>query len=108
VQAPGGVVSRCDHVVLVVRAALAGVASAARTADALRAEAADASVVVRSRRGSPPADDVARAVGLPLAAELKDQRRLDEHLDLGLGPVHHRRSPLATTAARLVERWTRP
>jgi secretion/DNA translocation related CpaE-like protein len=101
-----GLVSRCDHVVLVVRAALGGVAAAARVADRLRTETADASLVVRSRRGSPPAEDVARAVGLPLVAEVADQRRLEEHLDLGLGPVHSRRSPLAGAAADLVRRWT--
>jgi hypothetical protein len=74
-------------------------------ADRLRSEARDTAVVVRTRRGSPRPEDVARAVGLPLAAELPDQRRLEEHLDLGLGPIHHRRSPLARTAAGLVDRW---
>jgi secretion/DNA translocation related CpaE-like protein len=105
-QSVAGLVGRCDHVLLVVRATLAGVAAAARMARRLRVEAADASIVVRSRRGSPPADDVARAVGLPLLGELRDQRRLEEHLDLGLGPVHQRRSPLASTCARLVAQWT--
>lgn len=100
-----GLASRCDDVVLVVRAALGGVAAASRMAGRLRTEASAVSLVVRTRRGSPSAEDVARAVGLPLAGELRDQRRLDEHLDLGLGPVHHRRSPLATIAACLVDRW---
>ena len=103
-----GLVSRCDHVLLVVRAALGGVAAAARMADRLRSEARDTAVVVRTRRGSPRPEEVARAVGLPLAAELLDQRRLEEQLDLGLGPVHHRRSPLARTAAVLVDRWRSP
>ena len=103
-----GLVSRCDHVLLVVRSALGGVAAAARMAGRLRTEAPDSGLVVRSRRGSPPAEDVARAVGLPLAAELRDQRRLDEHLDLGLGPIHSRRSPLATAARSLVDGWSRP
>ena len=102
-----GLVSRCDRVVLVARSSLGGVAAAARTADGLRTDAPGAGVVVRSRRGSPPAADVARAVGLPLIGELPDQRRLEEHLDLGLGPVHHRRSPLARTAARLLGEWQR-
>ena len=104
-DAVAGLLGRCDHVLLVVRATLLGVAAAARTAQRLRGEAADAAVVVRSRRGSPPADDVARAVGLPLVGELRDQRRLEEQLDLGLGPVHHRRSPLAATCTRLVTQW---
>jgi secretion/DNA translocation related CpaE-like protein len=100
-----GLLSRCDHVLVVVRSALGGIAAAARASARLRAEAADVSVVVRSGRGAPMADDVARAVGLPLVGELRDQRRLDEHLDLGLGPIHHRRAPLSVTAAALVARW---
>ena len=100
-----GLVGRCDHVVLVVRAALGGVAAGARMADRLRAEAVDSGVVVRSRRGSPPEEDVARAVGLPLLGVLPDERRLEEQLDLGLGPVRHQRSALSTTAARLIDRW---
>ena len=97
--------ARCDHLVLVVRAALGGVAAGARMADRLQVGAAEAGVVVRSRRGSPPEEDVARAVGLPLLGVLPDERRLEEHLDLGLGPVRHRRSALAVTASRLVDRW---
>lgn len=105
-ELPGtGLLGRCDHVVLVVRSGLAGVASAARVADRMLAEAPSTELVVRRRRGAPQPEDVARALGLPLAAELSDQRRLDEHLDLGLGPVHSRRSPLASTARRLVSRW---
>ena len=100
-----GVVSRCDRVLLVARSALGGVAAAARMAARLRDETANVALAVRSRRGSPPAEDVARAVGLPLACEIRDQRRLDEHLDLGLGPIHSRRSPLARTATALVEQW---
>lgn len=100
-----GVVGLCDHVVVVVRASLGAVAAAARMADQVRVEASDVGVVVRSRRGSVAAEDVARAVGLPLLGVLRDERQLDEHLDLGLGPVHSRRSPLCTTSRRLVERW---
>jgi secretion/DNA translocation related CpaE-like protein len=100
-----GVLGLCDHVVLVVRASLGAVTAGARMADQIRDEAPDAGVVVRSRRGSVPTEDVARAVGLPLLAVLRDERRLDEHLDLGLGPVHSRRSPLSTTTRRLVEQW---
>lgn len=100
-----GLATRCDQVLLVVRSVLGGVSAAARMAERLRGEAPHAVLVVRTRRGSPPGEDVARAVGLPLVAELKDQRRLDEQLDLGLGPVHHRRSPLAVTAAGILDGW---
>jgi secretion/DNA translocation related CpaE-like protein len=98
------VLSGCDHVVLVARAALGTVASAARVADRLRAEATSLGVVVRTRGGTATAAEVARAVGLELLAELPEQRRLDEHLDLGLGPVHARRSVLARTARELLDR----
>lgn len=101
-------VRHCDHVVLVARSALGSVAAAARTADRLRAECSSLGVVVRSRRPSPFADEIARAVGLPLLAQVPDQRRLDEHLDLGLGPVHAGRSPLAVAASSLVDRWGAP
>jgi secretion/DNA translocation related CpaE-like protein len=98
-------VSRCDHVVVVTRASLASVAATARLADRLGPGSPRLGLVVRSRRGSALAEDVARAVGVPLLAELADQRRLDEHLDLGVGPVHSRRGPLARTAAQLLRRW---
>lgn len=96
-------VARCDHVVLVVRDAVGSVAATAKVADRLRSQARSAGVVVRSRRRSALAEDVARTVRLPLLAELPDQRRLEEHLGLGLGPVHQRRGPLAAAAGRLVE-----
>ena len=97
------VAARCDHVVLVARAGLGPVASAARVAERIRATAPAMGLVVRSRRTSPLASDVARAVGIPLLAALPDQRRLDEHLDLGLGPVYSSRGAVASTAAGLVE-----
>ena len=99
----GEAVSRCDHVLLVARAEVAAVASAARVARLVRDRCGSVGVVVRSRRGGVLADDVASALGLPLLAEVHDQRRLAEHLDLGLGPVHDRRSPLARSSQRLLE-----
>ncbi|CAA9366048.1 MAG: Septum site-determining protein MinD [uncultured Nocardioidaceae bacterium] len=102
--AMAAMLGRCHHVVLVARAAVGAVASAARVADRLRSDGAAVGAVVRCRRGSPLAEDVARALGLELLCELPDQRRLDEHLDLGLGPVRSRRCPLALSAAALVDR----
>ena len=81
-----GLLARCDHVVLVVRSALGGVAAAARTAARLRAEGSDVSVVVRWRRGSPSPEDVARAVGLPLVAELRDRRPPVVGAEVRFGP----------------------
>ncbi len=99
------VVSRCDQVVLVARASLASVAATARLAERLGTGGTQPGLVVRSRKGSALAEDLARAVGVPLLAELADQRRLDEHLDLGVGPIHSRRGPLARTAGALIGRW---
>ena len=92
------VVARCDLVLLVAEPSVAGVVSAGRVA-AQVLEVTDAVALVVRGNGIPiPADHVATILDLPLVAELPDQRRLAEHLDLGLGPVHSRRSPLARAA----------
>lgn len=96
-----------DQVVLVVRPTVTGVASAVRTLDRLDALRAPVGLVVRTRRGSPVTREVATALRLPVLAELAHHRRLDEHLDLGLGPVHDRRSPLAVAADAILRRWAR-
>ena len=44
-------------------------------------------------------EDLAALTGLPLLAEMTDQRGLAESVDLGLGPVRGRRGPLARAAA---------
>jgi secretion/DNA translocation related CpaE-like protein len=98
------VLGGCDHVVLLARSALGTVASAARVADRLRGEVTSLGVVVRTGGGTATAAEVSRALGVELLAELPEQRRLDEHLDLGLGPVRARRSPLARTARELLDR----
>lgn len=91
--------ARCDRVLLIVAPGLAQVAAAARAAAQVRAESTAVGAVVRCRRpDAARAEDVARAVGLPLLAQVPDQRRLAEHLDLGVGPVFGRRSPLRRAA----------
>jgi len=92
------VASRCDRVLLVAEPSVAGVASAGKVAAGLRPVNDDLGVVVRVGGAAVPAGHVADILELPLVAELASQRRLDEHLDLGLGPVHARRSPLARAA----------
>lgn len=92
----------CDRVVLVVAAHLCGVASAARLVHAWEADGRFATVV-RTARGGPSAEQVARAVGLPLLAELRPSRRLEEQLALGLGPVHSPRAPLTRTAVEVLD-----
>jgi secretion/DNA translocation related CpaE-like protein len=92
------VASRCDRVLLVAESSVAGVASAGKVAAGLRPVNDDLGVVVRVGGAAVPAGQVADVLELPLVAQLAAQRRLDEHLDLGLGPVHARRSPLARAA----------
>lgn len=92
----------CDRLVLVSRASVGHVAATARVAEVVGAGPAPVALVVRTHRGSASAAQVAQAVGLPLLAELPDHRRLDEHLDLGAGPVHRKRSPFARAIADLL------
>lgn len=88
------VVSRCDRVVVVVRPSVVGVAAAQRLVS--RLDASSPGIVVRGV-GIPGAD-VADVLGLPLLAEVPDQRGLSEAVDLGGGPVRSPRSPLARAA----------
>lgn len=88
-------VSRCDHVLLVVAPSLTGIASASRLAGRLGDRPA-LRLVVRGGGADPEA--VARAVGVPLLAAMADQRGLAEDIDLGLGPVRSWRGPLGRAA----------
>jgi secretion/DNA translocation related CpaE-like protein len=92
------VVTRCDEVLVVVAPTVPGVASAGKVAAALRPLNDRLGLVVRVRGGGVPARQVAAALDLPLVAEAPDQRRLAEHVDLGLGPVRSSRSSLARAA----------
>ena len=92
------VVTRCDRLLLVADASVAGVCSAGRMAAVLDPLHDRVGVVVRRRTSALPAAQVANALDLPLVAEVPHHRRLAEHVDLGLGPVHARRSALARAA----------
>jgi secretion/DNA translocation related CpaE-like protein len=92
------VVTRCDRVLLVTDPTVAGVASAGKVAAVLRSLNPRVEAVVRAGRGTLPAAQVADALGLPLVADVPRHRRLAEHVDLGLGPVHGHRSALARAA----------
>lgn len=97
------VVTRCDLVVLVGDPTVPGVASAGRVAASLRPLNERVGLVIREAGSAVPAEDVASALGLPLLAEMRRQRRLAEHVDLGLGPVHSSRSPLARAARATID-----
>jgi hypothetical protein len=43
-------------------------------------------------------DAVARLTTVPVAAQMPDQRGLEEAIDIGLGPVRSTRGPLGRTA----------
>ncbi len=94
------VAARCDQVLVVVLPTVPGVASAARVVAGL--PAGRAGLVLR---GSGLDDaDVHRVVPVPVVARMGDQRGLTESIDLGLGPVRSRRSPLARTAREILAR----
>jgi secretion/DNA translocation related CpaE-like protein len=97
-DATAEVVARCDRVLLVVDPTVAGVASAGKVAASLRGLNRRLGVVVRDSASAVSPVEVAKALELPLVAAVPSQRRLTEHLDLGLGPVRSRRSPLARAA----------
>ena len=94
-------VARCDQVLVLAPATISGIASTLRLVEPIR-EAAHLQLAVR--RGSVPAVDVAAATGMPLVLEVPEQRGLGEAVDLGLGPVRHRRSPLGRALASYLAR----
>lgn len=94
------VLARCDHVVVVSTLTLPGVASASRTVARLPASV-PRHLVTRGRAGGATPEEVARVLRVPLLVAMRDQRALDEALDLGVGPDRTGRGVLAR-AARLV------
>lgn len=91
--------ARCDQLLVMTVASVVGVAGAARMR-ARFAEHPDVAVVLRGEAFA--AAEVRRAVGLPVLAQMRDQRGLAEAVDLGLGPLHTTRGPLARAAARVL------
>jgi secretion/DNA translocation related CpaE-like protein len=95
------VVSRCDLLLVVVVPTVAGIASAAR----LCARLQDRTGVRLVLRGNGiPAPEVARVTGVPVVAEMADQRGLAESIDLGIGPVRSPRGPLGRAAREVLTR----
>lgn len=91
--------ARCDLVLVLAVPSVAGVAAAARTC-ARFSEVAGASLVLRGT--GVPAEEVARATGVPVLAQMQDQRALAESIDLGLGPVRHPRGRLGRAATEVL------
>ena len=97
------VLTRCDEVQLVVAPTVAGVAAAGKVARAVQPLTERLGLAVRAAgHGVPPAQ-VAEALGVALRCEVPHHRRVAEHVDLGLGPVHARRSALARAATGVLD-----
>jgi hypothetical protein len=96
------VAGRCDEVLLVVDPGVPGVASASRVAGRLDRLGARVGLAVRSAGGALGPDAVAEALGLPLRTCYPSRRRVAEQVDLGLGPLGSRRSPLARAAREVL------
>ena len=92
------VVSRCDRVLVVVDPTIGGVASAAKVLAGLRPVTERVGLVVRHGGAAIAPEQVGAALDAPVVADVPRQRRLAEHVELGLGPVHGRRSALARAA----------
>lgn len=93
-------VARCDLVLVVARPSVSGLASASRVVSGLPDQQC-ARLVLRGP--GLDANDVSRVVATPVALRMGDQRGLAEAIDLGLGPVRTRRSPLARAARQLLD-----
>ncbi|AHH93701.1 hypothetical protein GCM10010174_23900 [Kutzneria viridogrisea] len=97
------VLDHADLAVLVVPAEVRACAAARRVAGQLFGEATQAQVVVRGPApGGLSADEVARAVGLPLLTAMRSQPGLAADLERGRPPTRGR-GPLAAAARAVVE-----
>lgn len=93
------VAARCDRLLVVTVGSVLGVSAAAR----MRARFADHPAVGVVLRGETvDAADVESVVRLPVVVQMRDQPRLSEALDLGLGPLRSRRGPLARAVAAVL------
>lgn len=93
------VAARCDRLLVVTVGTVLGVSATAR----MRARFAghpDVGVVLRGE--AVDAADVESVVRLPVVVQMRDQPRLSEALDLGLGPLRSRRGPLARAVAAVL------
>lgn len=97
---PDELLERCHSLVLVSTLALPAVSAAARKISNLPARSTG--VVLRGRNGRDAAE-VARVLGRPVLASMRDQQGLDEAVALGLGPVRSGRGPLARAARRVAD-----
>ncbi|RKF27798.1 septum site-determining protein Ssd [Micromonospora globbae] len=96
-----------DRAYVVVPAELRATAAAARVAASAAPHCADLSVIVRGPApGRLRADEVARALNLPLAGTLRPEPAITRGLERGEAPTATGRGPLATLCQRIVAEVT--
>ncbi len=101
--AAGLAAARCSVIYLLVPAEVRAVSSAARVANSFRAVAPQLEVVVRGPApGGLAGEDIADALGWPLAGSMKAEPGLALCLERGEAPGGRRRSPLARLSDRLM------
>lgn len=92
------VLGRCDHVVVVAGLGVPAFTATRRVVGCLRQHARHLHLVTRGKDTALVPEELARMLDLPLLAAMGDQRRLEESIDLGLGPTRSRRGPLLRAA----------
>jgi secretion/DNA translocation related CpaE-like protein len=98
------VLEQATTTLLVVPAEVRAAAAAARVAQAVAPLAADLRLVTRGPSPSGLAgEEVARALGLPLLAELRAEPHLDLALERGEAPARRGSGPLSTVCRRLLD-----
>lgn len=101
------ILARSDHVVLVSTLTVPAVAAATRTA----ARVPDGVRRHLVTRGSPVGvapEEVARVLGIPLLVAMRDQRGLDEAVNLGAGPSRSSRGVLVRAARTVLDSLVTP
>ncbi|MBF4163249.1 septum site-determining protein Ssd [Nocardioides acrostichi] len=101
----GEVVPRCDVVLVLVPDRVTGLAAATRLCRRL-----DDPARVRLVLRGPVLDEraAARAAGVPVVGVVRDQRGVEENVDLGFGPLRGDRGALARSARGLLGAVTAP
>jgi secretion/DNA translocation related CpaE-like protein len=93
------VAARCDLLLVVVVPTVAGTASAARLCGRFP-DHPGLRLLVRGEGLRP--QEIARVTGVGVVTAMPDQRRLEEAIDLGLGPVRSSRGPLGRASAAVL------
>lgn len=94
------ILARCDRILVVSTLTLTAVSAAARVVPTLPTRVTG--LVLRGQETNAVAE-TGRILSLPVMSVMRDQRRLDESVGLGLGPLRSRRGPLGLAAGRVAD-----